>query len=317
MRSMLAAIMSHPLLSSRPPVFVDIGASGALPKQWGPVAQYSICVAFEPDHREFRISQTESHQWKRLYTVNRLVSPEASGLLEFYLTQSPFCSSSLKPNYESLAKWAFAPLFGFDKTSQLPAVDLTVALKSLGIDQVDWYKSDSQGTDLRIFRALGEEIQRKILVADFEPGIIDAYHGEDKLYDLMAYMDKRPFWMSDMKVLGSQRIDQTDFISLRAPQRRRISWILRTSPGWCEVTYLNSLDEDTLSCREYFLAWVFATIKGEHGFAIHAARVGGDKFGDPLFKELQLFSHKALRLPVTVYVVQAAAKALRMIRGKR
>jgi len=52
--------------------------------------------------------------------------------------------------------------------------------------------------------------QKKILVADFEPGIIDAYEGEDKLHQLMAYMDKDPFWVSSMEIKGTKRILSSD-----------------------------------------------------------------------------------------------------------
>ena len=53
------------------------------------------------------------------------------------------------------------------------------ALSKAGVDYVDWYKSDSQGTDMSIFDSLPKNISNKILAAEFEPGIIDAYQGED------------------------------------------------------------------------------------------------------------------------------------------
>ncbi len=61
------------------------------------------------------------------------------------------------------------------------------------MDYIDGYKTDSQGTDLRIFNSLPKEIINKILLAEFEPGIIDAYQGEDKLHHLLAHMEKEPF----------------------------------------------------------------------------------------------------------------------------
>ena len=47
-------------------------------------------------------------------------------------------------------------------------------------------------------------------------GIIDEYDGEDKLYQLMGYMDKKPFWVTGMQIKGSHRIDQDDFLTLNA-----------------------------------------------------------------------------------------------------
>lgn len=317
MRSIVLAVMNHPLLISRPPIFVDIGASGALPKEWVSLARYSICVAFDADNREFHVGQTENRNWKRLYTLNRLVSPRGSGEVDFYLTKSPFCSSSLPPNHKSLSEWAFAPLFEVEREMSLPAVDLQTVLANLAIDRVDWYKADTQGTDLRIFRALDGVMQRRVLVADFEPGIIDAYHGEDKLYDLLAYMEQGPFWISDMKVLGSQRINQAYLASFDRAQLHSISWWHKSAPGWCEVSYLNTLDDPSLGCREYLLAWTFATTKGEHGFALHVANLGEDKFGDPIFSKLRSFSRKRLKPTVSAYITRAGAKVLRAISTRR
>lgn len=317
MKSIVETVMNHPLLMSRPPVFVDIGASGSLPKEWTPLASYSICVAFDADDREFKATQADSKDWKRLYKLNRLVAPKASGNVDFYLTKSPFCSSALQPNSDRLITWAFAPLFKVEKHIKLPAVDLQAAIKAIGIEYVDWFKADTQGTDLRIFRSLDACLRDKVLVADFEPGIIDAYVGEDKLQDLLAYMDALPFWMSDIKVLGSQRIHQTDFASLSDIQRRRIDWWLKSSPGWCEVSYFNSLESPSLSCREYLLGWLFASLKGEHGSALGIARLGNNKFQDPLFSKLHIWSRKFLSPDLKQYAFRTAAKVFRVISGRK
>lgn len=316
MNAFINTIMAHPLLEARPPVFIDIGASGSLPEHWAPLARYSVCVAFDADDREFKVTESEGQEWKRLYKLNRLVVPKPVGDVDFYLTKSPFCSSSLQPDTDALASWAFAPLFEVEHRIALPAVDVQDAVRAIGIDYVDWYKADTQGTDLRIFRALDGPIREAVLVADFEPGIIDAYRGEDKLHDLMAYMDTLPFWLSDMKVLGSQRIHQTDLARLGEMQRNRINWWLRSSPGWCELTYLNSLESASLGCREYLLAWLFASIKAQHGFALGTARVGYEKFQDPMFLQMQAWSQKALKPKLRQYATRAAAKGLRLVFGR-
>ena len=67
---------------------------------------------------------------------------------------------------------------------ELPALDIPSVLAELGLERVDWLKGDSQGTDLRLFRSLGD-LASSVLVAEFEPGIIDAYEGEDKFADVL------------------------------------------------------------------------------------------------------------------------------------
>jgi hypothetical protein len=317
MKSIVRRIMSHPLIIERPPVFIDIGASGDLPQQWKLFAPFSICLAFDADTRDFVVSESKSSGWKRLYKVNRLVSPNAAGEVDFYLTQSPYCSSSLRPDKKSLEPWAFASLFEVEQQVKLPAVDLLTTMTEMGIDYVDWYKADTQGTDLRIFAELAEHIRDKILVADFEPGIIDAYAGEDKLHHLLAYMDARPFWVSQMEVKGSQRIDKIDLASLNRLQRRKLGSILKSAPGWCEISYLNSLKTSEFTCRDYLLAWVFSSMKGEHGFALHVARLGTAKFQEPLFHDLHSISRQLIFPSFLRYARIGARKAVLLLSGRR
>ena len=66
-------------------------------------------------------------------------------------------------------------------------------LKELKIEKVDWFKTDSQGTDLRLFIDLEEEIRNKVLIAEFEPGMMDAYKGEDKFYKILESLDSQVF----------------------------------------------------------------------------------------------------------------------------
>jgi hypothetical protein len=292
MDTMVRRVMVQPELLASPPVFVDVGASGALYPEWKILAPYSVCVAFDADERDFTVSQSEDKGWKKLYLLNRLVAARAADEVDFYLTRSPHCSSSLQPASEALKPWAFSLLFEVENVVKLPAANLAEVLAAIGVDYIDWFKTDSQGTDLRIFAALPRDVMLKVIAAEFEPGIIDAYVGEDKLHHLMAYMEELPFWIARMCILGSQRIWQEDMAGMSELQRRSLN--LRMAPGWCEITYLNTLNGAGLTCREYLLSWVFSSIKGEHGFALGVARVGLERFQNPFFAELYDYSLKSL-----------------------
>jgi len=200
-------VLSLQEFKEHPPVLLDIGASGKLHEIWKSIAKYSICIAFDADSREMEYTVNESSHYKKLYVYNRiLISQLKENEETFYLTKSPYCSSLLQPLNKKLANWAFADLFEVENKASLKTVDLTTVLTELKLDKVDWFKTDSQGTDLRLFKSLGEPVIKKVLVAEFEPGIIDAYQGEDKLWQLMSYMDKREFWMSDINIRGSLKI---------------------------------------------------------------------------------------------------------------
>jgi len=294
MASIIHEVMTHSSLLRSPPVLVDIGASGTIHKKWNPIAKYAICIAFDADSRDFEICESENKGWRKLYSMNRLVTSESAEEVDFYLTKSPHCSSSLAPNQKALEPWAFSPLFEVDHIVKLPSVDLQSALLKVDVDYIDGYKTDSQGTDLRIFNSLPKEIINKILLAEFEPGIIDAYQGEDKLHNLLAHMEKEPFWISNMEIKGSQRINNLDLKSLNYFQQRSIESFLKMAPGWCEISYLNKMEQSEMTLREYLLAWVFASLNAENGFALFVANKGYELFGDKLLLKLQNKSMKEL-----------------------
>jgi hypothetical protein len=198
MKKIIKNIMNHASLKNQPPVLVDIGASGFIHKKWRKIAKYSVCIAFDADTRDFDASEIENKNWRTLIKLNRLVAEIPRKVVNFYLTQSPHCSSTLSPDEKALEPWAFSQLVNVVNTIKLPATDIKTALKETGLEYIDWFKTDSQGTDLRIFCSIPEKISNNILTAEFEPGIIDAMKGEDKLHSLMAYMDTNPFWVTNM-----------------------------------------------------------------------------------------------------------------------
>ena len=125
---------------------------------------------------------------------------------EFHLTRSPYCSSRLRPDAAALGDWSFARLFDVERTVRVPCIGLQKALQEANVSRVDWFKTDSQGTDLRLFQSLGEALCRRVLAVEFEPGIINAYEGEDKLSAVLAAMDRPEFWLCDLDIRGTLRM---------------------------------------------------------------------------------------------------------------
>jgi hypothetical protein len=310
MKKIITQILQLDCFIANPPVLVDIGASGSLPKQWKYLSPFSIGVAFDADDRDFQVAESINNGWRKLYSLNRLVTPVSSNSVDFYLTKSPHCSSSLLPDTEKLQPWAFSALFAIEEIVQLPSIDLSSALKDVGISHIDWYKSDTQGADLRIFKSLPSKVINDIVVAEFEPGIINAYVGEDKLYSLMEFMDKLPFWVSDMVIKGSQRIYKETLTELNFLQKTSPSSFIKTSPGWCEIAYINTCDIDGLTLRKCLLAWIFASIKGQHAFAIQLAIQGRKQFDNNIFIDLLTFSRRELIKSYPKFLLRIIKRAL-------
>ena len=286
---MIDKILRRSEFSDRPPVLMDIGAAGAIHPKWKSIAKYSVCIAFEADTRGLGFEIRESREYRKLYVYNAIVMDKNSGDVEFHLTRFPPCSSVLPPRHGRLAAWAFSDLFKVMETVRLKSICINTVLEETGIDKVDWFKTDSQGIDLRLFESLGDERINRVLVAEFEPGIIDAYEGEDKLWHLLRFMEGRPFWMADISIKGSQRIRPElpgDFPAIFP--KKIIRAAIKTSPGWGEVAYFNEFPEPSIGLdkRDYLLGFVFAILENQLGFALEIALRGKARFGDSIFEEM-------------------------------
>lgn len=294
--SLINEILTRKEINSAPPVLLDIGASGQIHKNWKKIAPYSICIAFDADDREFGYITKKSSGFKKLHVFNCIVSNKEAEETEFYLTKSPYCSSLLEPDNTALKVWAFAEKFETEKKIKIKNISLKKALEQLNIDRIDWFKTDSQGTDLRLYKSLGVSIIQKNIVAEFEPGIIDSYKGEDKFYELLTFMDKKNFWMSDITIKGSQRISNSDMELVVKGDftKKLLQYSLKKSPGWAETVYINNF-EGQFSIREYLLGWVFATIKKQHGFALLLAQKGSSLFKDEIFNRMKNYSISQIR----------------------
>lgn len=291
-------ILSSDEFIKAPPVLIDIGASGAIHKKWKKIAQHAICIAFDADERDFNQSTEEKSRYKKLLIKQKLVSDNPGSSANFYLTKSPHCSSLLEPDMDALQDWAYAPIFSVEKTVQLPTTDLNTTLAEFGIDYIDWYKSDSQGIDLRLFKSIPAEIRDGISIAEFEPGILDAYKNEDKLSGMLGYHEtNNQFWLAALEVKGPLRIPTSQLNEIVSNQflQKLLGKIGPVAPGWAEMTYCNSFKSSRMQTRRsLMMGWITATLIGQHSFAYTLAAKGQQLFGDDLFKSMKQSSRRKI-----------------------
>jgi hypothetical protein len=267
------------------PVLLDIGASAKAPEIWKPIAGYSTIVGFDPDERA--LAPAAHAAFKRGILVRQAVTAGPDTKVTFYMTRFPYCSSTLPPDSRALNEYLFADLFAVESQVVAPATTLDAALREHQLRGIDWFKTDSQGTDLRLFNSLNAETRNRVLAVDVEPGLIDAYVGEDHFVEAHADLMRQGFWLSNLELGAAVRLRPAtlSIIQASAPEitgpgieRRH-----KKSPGWCEARYLRSLgamESRAFTVREYALLWVFALLDQQFGFALDVAVECRKRFGE-------------------------------------
>jgi FkbM family methyltransferase len=269
-------------LSGSEPVLVDVGASIQTPAVWRPIAAASTYVGFDPDSRE--MSGSPERGYRKAVIVNEAVSSEPGrSEIGFYLTRMPSCSSALEPDLAALSSYHFRDLFEVERQATVRAATLDAILARLGLERIDWLKCDSQGTDLRIFRSLSENLRKEVLALDVEPGLIDAYRGEDLFADTHKHLVANGFWLSRLDVNGAVRVRGATLQAAYPQEADRSAFAaksIRSSPGWCEARYLRTLESLADAGRErYALLGVFSLLDDQPGFALDAALEYERRFG--------------------------------------
>jgi hypothetical protein len=297
LKNIIHKILSESVLIEKPPVLIDIGASEQIHNKWKPIAKYSVCLAFDADERDFQFIEKEQSKFKKLFIYNCIALDKEISKADFYLTKSPYCSSVLQPNIVRLKPHLFSHQFEVEKKIELNSIHIQKALDNAKLDYVDWFKTDSQGIDLRLFKALDERIKEKVLVAEFEPGIIDAYIDEDKLSSVLRELNDSGFWLSDIKIKGVARLPKEllDAEFNWTLTRKLIKESLRKAPGWGEMTFINTFENSNLGRREYLLGWLFSSLERHHSFAYVLASKGQEQFNSDIFSELKSYSKRQMK----------------------
>jgi FkbM family methyltransferase len=259
------------------PILIDIGASYETPKVWKEIEKQSIYIGFDPDLRELK-ELTESKFYKATMVNAALTAEKGQDHIDFYLTHSPYCSSTLFPDLDSLSNYIFFNLFEVEKKEKVKALTINDTLNKLSFDHIDWFKTDTQGTDLRLFKSIRQDIRSRVLALDIEPGLIDAYLGEDLFVDAHKYLVENGFWLSDLNVCGSVRIKDSTIEKLAAIDeclgKELIQARARTSPGWCEARYLRTIEwlaNGEFKENDYILLWALSLLDNQYGFALDVA----------------------------------------------
>ena len=269
------------------PVLVDVGASGGGPEIWREIAPASVYIGFDPDLREIR-TIADGEYAKSIIVNSAVCGQESVGEARFYLTRSPYCSSTLPPNTKALRDYIFYELFDVLREVNVRATTIERALRDQECAALDWIKIDAQGTDLRIFESIPENFRDHVVAVDTEPGLLDGYIGEDLFVDVHRVLRSQGFWLSRVDVRGTQRVSKEtiDFLLREKPDAVAAlrSEQQRISPGWCEGRYLRTIDwleAKGASLRQFVLLWIFSVVDRQFGYAIDVARHIAAKRSNP------------------------------------
>ena len=183
---------------------LDIGAAGEIKENWRKFEPILYYVGFEPDEENyFKISE-KKNDCKNYKILNRGLW-ESDTNLELNITKKRTNSSIFKPNFEVLNNFADPERFEIIKKKEVKVS----ALDELKIENIDFVKIDTQGSELKILNGSIDSI-KNVLGFEIEVSFIEIYKNQPLFWDINNFMISNNFQFVGFSDLISWKKEQTD-----------------------------------------------------------------------------------------------------------
>jgi FkbM family methyltransferase len=159
---------------------IDIGTNLGIDFKNYPLK--SNIYSFEPNPICYNYLKENFKNYSNLKLFNSAVG-DLKGIYQFNLTKDTYSSSLLELN----EKYKNNKVLSFSETIMIDVINLNDIIEEENINEIDFYKSDTQGYDLKILKSLGENIRLikkgRIEVVNKNNQI---YKGQDNYLDEVA-----------------------------------------------------------------------------------------------------------------------------------
>jgi len=151
---------------------------------WGMIDKYDQVYAFEPDLEIFSELNRRFKQFEWVTLVNAACS-DFEGEVDFYITPNRVSSSLSDASHIEKSQQGFSQVV--QKIIKVKSINLCNYLKDNGVDEIDLYLSDAQGSDLNILKTIKEFYldtkKIKSLYIETHGNGIEIYDGLDNQFD--------------------------------------------------------------------------------------------------------------------------------------
>ena len=182
--------------SQYPLVLIDVGASGGLQPNWFPARKYLQMIGFEPDEREFH--NFESGGNSNVKYLNAGLYSERT-TVDYYLTEKQQASSMLKPNEKFLQKFPESQRFKIVGKKVIKTDTLDNLFDHHKINDVDFIKLDTQGSELYILEGAHQTIRNHVFGLEIEMAFSQIYENQPLFSDVDSFVRKQGFQLFDIQ----------------------------------------------------------------------------------------------------------------------
>lgn len=259
---------------------VDIGASGGLQSNWKGTERYLQVIAFEPDERAFA-DLVKGQTSKAKYLNTALYKKKTS--LNFHIARKQGGSSLLLLNRTLLDKFPEVERFDILETIKIKVDTLDNQLRQHQIEDVDFIKLDTQGSELFILEGATRTLS-DVFGLQIEVEFVELYQVQPLFSDIDRFVREFGFQLFDLRPCYWKRAAGKKYGKPQGQIMFADALYLREAKSF--ETTLDMFEDDVLKKSKVLRAVSICILYGYLDYALEIFNQSGDVFND---NEIQLF----------------------------
>lgn len=183
----------HPL------TLVDVGARGGVKRNWTAAARHLRVLGFEPDRQEYERLLEAARSAATPARYFNVALHNERGTVPLYLARDRGLSSIFQPDRAFLDAFPEAGRFDIEQIRQVEVDTLDDQLRAGAIDDIDFIKVDTQGSELFVLQGASATLAASGVGVEVEVEFTPIYKGQPTFADVDTYMRGLGFLLFDLK----------------------------------------------------------------------------------------------------------------------